>query len=196
MQYLSPISSKPVFLDGFEELIPPNGVCGVYMGTGKACIYREEKNIIDLYVMLIRYSSLVLDTIRFHRNYQVLCPKERAYCKKVKMLHRSLVVSHTGICRVPDQRTDMTRMLQKKVWLGWLSPRAEKNGVVPSTNSSPRDKGFATGDSTPKGLVSNVGIMDQEKWSFFSFLIDEIKQKNNYDVVDHIEGYMKHMKST
>ncbi|GJU30006.1 AMSH-like ubiquitin thioesterase 3 [Tanacetum coccineum] len=35
-----------------------------------ARIYREEKNIIDLYVMLLRYSSLVLDTIKFHRDYQ------------------------------------------------------------------------------------------------------------------------------
>ncbi|GJV81438.1 putative reverse transcriptase domain-containing protein [Tanacetum coccineum] len=48
----------------------------------QARIYREEKNIIDLYVMLLRYSSLVLDTIKFHRDYQVLCPKERVYCKK------------------------------------------------------------------------------------------------------------------
>ncbi|XP_024995482.1 AMSH-like ubiquitin thioesterase 3 [Cynara cardunculus var. scolymus] len=48
----------------------------------QARIYREEKNVIDLYVMLLRYSSLVLDTIRFHRDYQVLCSKERAYCKK------------------------------------------------------------------------------------------------------------------
>lgn len=52
---------------------------------------------------------------------------------------------------------------QKKTW--WLSPRGEKDGAVSGNsglNSSPRDKGFATGDSTPKGLVSDVGIMDQE----------------------------------
>lgn len=48
----------------------------------QARIYREEKNIIDLYVILLRYSSLVLDTITFHRDYQALCLKERAYCKK------------------------------------------------------------------------------------------------------------------
>lgn len=45
---------------------------------------------------------------------------------------------------------------QKKVLSGWLSPRDDKN------NSNPKDKGFAIGDSTPKGLVSNVGIMDQD----------------------------------
>nr|XP_043608481.1 AMSH-like ubiquitin thioesterase 3 [Erigeron canadensis] len=48
----------------------------------QAHIYREEKNIIDLYVMLLRYSSLVMDTIRFHRDYLTLCSEERRYSKK------------------------------------------------------------------------------------------------------------------
>ncbi|KAI3747943.1 hypothetical protein L6452_10697 [Arctium lappa] len=62
----------------------------------------------------------------------------------------------------------------QKVWSGWRSPRAEKNGAVSGNsdpNSSPRDKGFATGDSTtPKGLVSDVGIMDRE------FVIEKISK--------------------
>ncbi|KAF7144745.1 hypothetical protein RHSIM_Rhsim04G0232600 [Rhododendron simsii] len=48
----------------------------------QASIYREEKNIIDLYVMLLRYSSLVSETIPFHRDYPVLLPRERAFYKK------------------------------------------------------------------------------------------------------------------
>ncbi|KAI3751865.1 hypothetical protein L2E82_22956 [Cichorium intybus] len=47
----------------------------------------------------------------------------------------------------------------------WLSPGAEKNGIVLGNldpDSSSRNKGFALGYSTPKGLVSNVEIMDQE----------------------------------
>ncbi|KAL8244471.1 hypothetical protein R6Q59_010729 [Mikania micrantha] len=48
----------------------------------QAHIYRDEQNVIDLYIILLRYSSLVLDTIKFHRDYNVLCSKERAYCKK------------------------------------------------------------------------------------------------------------------
>ncbi|KAI3799065.1 hypothetical protein L1987_34355 [Smallanthus sonchifolius] len=54
---------------------------------------------------------------------------------------------------------------QKKVWSGWLSPREEKQGTGSGNsnpNSSPKDKGFAIGDSTPEGLVSNVRIMDQD----------------------------------
>ncbi|XAR57024.1 Proteasome endopeptidase complex [Bertholletia excelsa] len=48
----------------------------------QASIYREENNVIDLYVILLRYSSLVSETIPFHRDYQVLFPKERAFYKK------------------------------------------------------------------------------------------------------------------
>ncbi|KAG8370493.1 hypothetical protein BUALT_Bualt14G0122500 [Buddleja alternifolia] len=48
----------------------------------QANIYREEKNLIDLYVILLRYSSLVSETIPYHRDYQALCLKERAFFKK------------------------------------------------------------------------------------------------------------------
>ncbi|KAL3626577.1 hypothetical protein CASFOL_030126 [Castilleja foliolosa] len=48
----------------------------------QADIYRGEKNLIDLYVILLRYSSLVSETIPFHRDYRTLCPKERSFYKK------------------------------------------------------------------------------------------------------------------
>ncbi|KAM4116529.1 hypothetical protein ACJW30_02G056800 [Castanea mollissima] len=48
----------------------------------QASIYREEKNVVDLYIILLRYSSLVSETIPFHRDYQVLLPKERIKYKK------------------------------------------------------------------------------------------------------------------
>ncbi|XP_027115929.1 AMSH-like ubiquitin thioesterase 3 isoform X1 [Coffea arabica] len=48
----------------------------------QANIYREEKNIIDLYIILLRYSSLVSETIPFHRDYQALYPKERTSFRK------------------------------------------------------------------------------------------------------------------
>ncbi|KAK6930241.1 USP8 dimerization domain [Dillenia turbinata] len=48
----------------------------------QASIYREEKNIVDLYIMLLRFSSLVSETIPFHRDYQVLHLKERSLYKK------------------------------------------------------------------------------------------------------------------
>ncbi|XP_057475680.1 AMSH-like ubiquitin thioesterase 3 [Actinidia eriantha] len=48
----------------------------------QASIYREENNVIDLYIILLRYSSLVSETIPFHRDYQGLLPKERIIYRK------------------------------------------------------------------------------------------------------------------
>ncbi|XP_010259367.1 PREDICTED: AMSH-like ubiquitin thioesterase 3 isoform X2 [Nelumbo nucifera] len=48
----------------------------------QASIYREEKNIIDLYIILVRFSSLVSETIPFHRDYQALLPKEKSVYKR------------------------------------------------------------------------------------------------------------------
>ncbi|XP_068662589.1 AMSH-like ubiquitin thioesterase 3 [Aristolochia californica] len=48
----------------------------------QANIYREEKNLIDLYIILLRFSSLVSETIPFHHDYQVLLPKQRISFKK------------------------------------------------------------------------------------------------------------------
>ncbi|KAM3234377.1 AMSH-like ubiquitin thioesterase 3 isoform X1 [Capsicum annuum] len=47
----------------------------------QANIHRGEKNIIDLCIILLRYSSLVTETIPSHQDYQALHPKERAVSK-------------------------------------------------------------------------------------------------------------------
>lgn len=48
----------------------------------QASVYREENNIVDLYIILLRFSSLVSETIPFHRDYQLLRPKERSIYRK------------------------------------------------------------------------------------------------------------------
>uniref|UniRef100_A0A803NAF0 USP8 dimerisation domain-containing protein n=1 Tax=Chenopodium quinoa TaxID=63459 RepID=A0A803NAF0_CHEQI len=48
----------------------------------QADVYREENNIVDLYVMLVRFSSLVSETIPFHRDYQALHSRERVHYRK------------------------------------------------------------------------------------------------------------------
>ncbi|KAA3456292.1 AMSH-like ubiquitin thioesterase 3 [Gossypium australe] len=48
----------------------------------QASIYRDEKNIVDLYIILLRYSSLVSETIPFHRDYHVSLQKEKAMYRK------------------------------------------------------------------------------------------------------------------
>lgn len=48
----------------------------------QASIFREEKNIIDLYVMLLRYSSLVSETIPCHRDYRSSAKSKKDYLRK------------------------------------------------------------------------------------------------------------------
>ncbi|XP_022760642.1 AMSH-like ubiquitin thioesterase 3 isoform X2 [Durio zibethinus] len=48
----------------------------------QASIYGGEKNIVDLYIILLRYSSLVSETIPFHRDYQVLLLREKSVYRK------------------------------------------------------------------------------------------------------------------
>ncbi|XP_020251867.1 AMSH-like ubiquitin thioesterase 1 isoform X2 [Asparagus officinalis] len=52
----------------------------------KADIFRDEKNIIDLYVMLLRFSSLITETIPLHREYEAYLQNERLFFRK-KLLH-------------------------------------------------------------------------------------------------------------
>ncbi|OVA04966.1 JAB/MPN domain [Macleaya cordata] len=48
----------------------------------QADIFREEKNIIDLYVMLLRFSSLITETIPCHKDYKLSLPRQKLSCKK------------------------------------------------------------------------------------------------------------------
>ncbi|KAJ0487878.1 putative proteasome endopeptidase complex [Helianthus annuus] len=48
----------------------------------QAAIFREEKNIIDLYIMLLRFSSLATETIPYHRDYSASLQRDKIYLKK------------------------------------------------------------------------------------------------------------------
>ncbi|KAG8387978.1 hypothetical protein BUALT_Bualt02G0077300 [Buddleja alternifolia] len=48
----------------------------------QADIFRGEKNIVDLYVMLLRFSSLVSETIPYHRDYRASQQGNKLYLKK------------------------------------------------------------------------------------------------------------------
>ncbi|XP_062199403.1 AMSH-like ubiquitin thioesterase 3 [Phragmites australis] len=48
----------------------------------QANVYREEKNILDLYIILLRYSSLLCETIPKHRDYNAFKSREKELLKK------------------------------------------------------------------------------------------------------------------
>ncbi|KAL3677530.1 hypothetical protein R1sor_027478 [Riccia sorocarpa] len=48
----------------------------------QAAIYRKEHNLIDLYVLLLRFSSLVMETIPQHRDYRTFYGREKQDFRK------------------------------------------------------------------------------------------------------------------
>ncbi|CAM6081857.1 unnamed protein product [Calypogeia fissa] len=48
----------------------------------QARIYRKENNLIDLYVLLLRFSSLVMETIPQHRDYRIFLGREKPDFRK------------------------------------------------------------------------------------------------------------------
>ncbi|KAH9571586.1 hypothetical protein CY35_02G101500 [Sphagnum magellanicum] len=49
----------------------------------QASIYREERNIIDLYILLLRFSSLVSETIPDHRDYRLYVGEKAKYRRRL-----------------------------------------------------------------------------------------------------------------
>ncbi|XP_058091497.1 AMSH-like ubiquitin thioesterase 1 isoform X3 [Magnolia sinica] len=79
----------------------------------QADIYREEKNIIDLYIMLMRFSSLISETIPCHRDFQVSLKRERLSFKK-KLLN-ALTELETLKPTVQSLIEELNRKRMKKV---------------------------------------------------------------------------------
>ncbi|KAK9091330.1 hypothetical protein Sjap_024507 [Stephania japonica] len=52
----------------------------------RADIFREEKNVIDLYIMLLRFSSLITETIPCHRDYKSSLQRDKILFKKKLLL--------------------------------------------------------------------------------------------------------------
>ncbi|XP_052175140.1 AMSH-like ubiquitin thioesterase 1 [Diospyros lotus] len=90
----------------------------------QADIFRKEGNIIDLYIMLLRFSSLVSETIPCHREYQASPQRNRIYLKKkllnalneleklkpevqkkVDELNRKHIYQANGWGHLPERRT-------------------------------------------------------------------------------------------
>eukprot|EP00850_Spirogloea_muscicola_P013775 SM000095S24989 [mRNA] locus=s95:341632:345930:+ [translate_table: standard] len=46
--------------------------------SAQASVYRAEDNVLELYVLLLRFSSLIMETIPAHREYHASFPHERA----------------------------------------------------------------------------------------------------------------------
>ncbi|KAL2506825.1 AMSH-like ubiquitin thioesterase 3 [Abeliophyllum distichum] len=98
----------------------------------QANIYREEKNLTDLYVILLRYSSLVAETIPHHRDYQALCKKERLFTKKKLSAVLDELESLKPQVRQLDQ-LDQTHQIDGQKMI----PDASAGSFLPALNNKP-----------------------------------------------------------
>ncbi|KAJ4848405.1 AMSH-like ubiquitin thioesterase 3 [Turnera subulata] len=128
----------------------------------QANIYREERNVIDLYVILVRYLSLVSETIPRHRDYQALPPKEKANYTK-----RSFAV----LDEVESLKPEFQRRLKE---LEEASPKElhrETNGIEKTLyglqNSPKQWPGYATKNlSLSMDVQRPVSVAPQSSWKY------------------------------
>ncbi|KAK7348092.1 hypothetical protein VNO80_22641 [Phaseolus coccineus] len=93
----------------------------------QASIYREENNVVDLYIILLRFLSLVSETIPYHRDYHASLPNERATYKK-----RSRAV----LDELESLKPEFKRRVDKLKDLHVKAPLPEENGFNMALQSS------------------------------------------------------------
>ncbi|KAM3330558.1 hypothetical protein ACQJBY_027026 [Aegilops geniculata] len=71
--------ARPIAVDHRISLPYYFRIAGTLLRQAK--IYRDEKNILDLYVILLRYTSLLCETIPKHRDYPVFKLREAEFVR-------------------------------------------------------------------------------------------------------------------
>ncbi|KAM7479691.1 hypothetical protein LguiA_027904 [Lonicera macranthoides] len=93
----------------------------------QADIFREEKNIIDLYIMLLRFSSLVSETIPRHRDYRASLQSDLSLKKKLLNALSELEKLKPAV----KQKIDELNKKHAYQADGWAHPR--QNNLVDSS---------------------------------------------------------------
>ncbi|PIM98039.1 SMAD6 interacting protein AMSH, contains JAB/MPN/Mov34 domain [Handroanthus impetiginosus] len=113
----------------------------------QADIFREEKNIIDLYVMLLRFSSLVTETIPCHRDYRTSPQGNKVYLK------RKLITAVTELEELkPAVKAKLQELHNKQIHQLNKQQNSWQNDALGSSVEWPAFKENWNGYSTKKGL--------------------------------------------
>ncbi|GAA0159863.1 metalloprotease [Lithospermum erythrorhizon] len=82
----------------------------------QADIFRAEKNILDLYIMLLRFSSLVSETIPCHRDYKASLQSNKVYLKKRLLSALAELENLKPAVQVKLEELNRSRMFQLNNW--------------------------------------------------------------------------------
>ncbi|XP_031398395.1 AMSH-like ubiquitin thioesterase 3 [Punica granatum] len=122
----------------------------------EANVYREERNIVDLYIILLRFSSLVSETIPLHRDYPALHPREKTRYKK-KLLN---VLDELEALKPEfQQRVEELNKDDAGLQLVGLDSQERRTGYTSDTASvdwsSAAGSSFSSMDKRPAGTASS-----------------------------------------
>ncbi|OIW00139.1 hypothetical protein TanjilG_29129 [Lupinus angustifolius] len=127
----------------------------------QARIYREEKNIVDLYIILLRYSSLVSETIPYHRDYQVSLPKDRAAHRK-----RSLAVLDELESLKPDFKHQWENLNDSHVKASFPEGNGFNKALESSLNSSLEWPSVNKSSNSSMDFKRPVGLGSHSSWKY------------------------------
>ncbi|XP_004228996.1 AMSH-like ubiquitin thioesterase 3 [Solanum lycopersicum] len=142
----------------------------------QASIHRGEKNIIDLYIILLRYSSLVTETIPSHRDYQALHPKERALSKKMLL---------TVLDELEGLKPEFQRQFQA---IGEVQVTAQPYQVNNLENHRYRPVGNSFGQPSTSNKASSYY---DNQWAITNAPSSTWKQNNEYSHISSPSSFDK-----
>lgn len=111
----------------------------------QANVYREEKNVLDLYILLLRYSSLLLETIPKHRDYNAFKAREKEFLKKGP--HNS-----EKILGIVNELESLKPVVQQQIATGNSRGADEPNGVYGTYAASSELEHHTPGPYVSKSL--------------------------------------------
>ncbi|XP_071690819.1 AMSH-like ubiquitin thioesterase 1 isoform X2 [Rutidosis leptorrhynchoides] len=104
----------------------------------QAAIFREEKNIIDLYVMLLRFLSLATETIPYHRDFRASLQIDKLSLKK-----KSLSALTELEALKPTVRQKIDELSRKNVYQSNGLTHPPQRKLLESSKSLPHRSSFS-----------------------------------------------------
>nr|CAB3481064.1 unnamed protein product [Digitaria exilis] len=142
----------------------------------QADVYREEKNLIDLYIILLRYSSLLLETIPKHRDYNSFKSREKEFLKKGP--HNS-----EKLRRVLNELESLKPVVQKQFANRNSRGAEESNSVHGAYAASSGTEQYIPSPYMSKSLAANpTGVLQKP----FSTSLHEATSLQNVQLERHL----------
>ncbi|RDX87413.1 AMSH-like ubiquitin thioesterase 3 [Mucuna pruriens] len=131
----------------------------------QASIYRDENNVVDLYIILLRFLSLVSETIPYHRDYQASLSNERAAYKK-----RSLAALDELESLKPEFKRRVEKLNDSHVKALLPEENGFNNALQSSVNSSLEWPAFNKSYNVGVDFKQPTGLGSQSSWNYNNML--------------------------